>query len=193
MSKQTQETGGAPKWSGSFGFIMAAAGSAVGMGNLWRFPMLVGESGGGAFVLVYLICIFLVGIPLIIAEISIGRAGGKDAFGSYKALNSKWGGVGILAVITSFIGLSYYAVLGGWVLRYIFVSVTGLPKSSEEFFVSFTSSTGSQIDLQVLHEKVREKSAFPDEQDFIFLSESAKDSVPVGAALGFVKEFLEEI
>ena len=84
MSKQTQETGGAPKWSGSFGFIMAAAGSAVGMGNLWRFPMLVGESGGGAFVLVYLICIFLVGIPLIIAEISIGRAGGKDAFGSYK-------------------------------------------------------------------------------------------------------------
>ncbi|GAA6406495.1 hypothetical protein K040078D81_06120 [Blautia hominis] len=64
MSKQIQETGGAPKWSGSFGFIMAAAGSAVGMGNLWRFPMLVGESGGGAFVLVYLICIFLVGIPL---------------------------------------------------------------------------------------------------------------------------------
>lgn len=145
MSKQTQETGGAPKWSGSFGFIMAAAGSAVGMGNLWRFPMLVGESGGGAFVLVYLICIFLVGIPLIIAEISIGRAGGKDAFGSYKALNSKWGGVGILAVITSFIGLSYYAVLGGWVIRYIFVSVTGLPKSSEAFFTSFTSNTGSQI------------------------------------------------
>ena len=144
MSKETRETG-APKWSGSFGFIMAAAGSAVGMGNLWRFPMLVGESGGGAFVLLYLICIFLVGIPLIIAEITIGRAGGKDAFGSYKALNKKWGGVGILAVITSFIGLSYYAVLGGWVIRYIFISLTGLPGTSEEFFVSFTGNTGSQI------------------------------------------------
>lgn len=145
MSKVTQETQEAPKWSGSFGFIMAAAGSAVGMGNLWRFPMLVGESGGGAFVLVYLLCIFLVGIPLIIAEISIGRAGGKDAFGSYKALNRKWGGVGILAVITSFIGLSYYAVLGGWVIRYIFASAAGLSKSSEAFFNSFTSNTGSQI------------------------------------------------
>lgn len=113
MSNQTQTKENAAKWSGSLGFIMAAAGSAVGMGNLWRFPMLVGENGGGAFVLVYLICIFLVGIPMIIAEVTIGRAGGKDAFGSYKALNKKWGAVGILAVITSFIGLSYYAVLGG--------------------------------------------------------------------------------
>lgn len=127
MSQQTEskKNTDTAKWSGSLGFIMAAAGSAVGMGNLWRFPMLVGENGGGAFVLVYLICIFLVGIPMIIAEITIGRAGGKDAFGSYKALNKKWGGVGILAVITSFIGLSYYAVLGGWVIRYIFASVTG--------------------------------------------------------------------
>ena len=87
MSNQTQTKENAAKWSGSLGFIMAAAGSAVGMGNLWRFPMLVGENGGGAFVLVYLICIFLVGIPMIIAEVTIGRAGGKDAFGSYKALN----------------------------------------------------------------------------------------------------------
>lgn len=145
MNKETNSNSGQPKWSGSFGFIMAAAGSAVGMGNLWRFPMLVGESGGGAFVLVYLICIFLVGIPLIIAEISIGRAGGKDAFGSYKALNSKWGGVGILAVITSFVGLAYYAVLGGWVLRYILASATGLSESSEQFFERFTANSGSQI------------------------------------------------
>lgn len=84
MSQQTEskKNTDTAKWSGSLGFIMAAAGSAVGMGNLWRFPMLVGENGGGAFVLVYLICIFLVGIPMIIAEITIGRAGGKDAFGS---------------------------------------------------------------------------------------------------------------
>ncbi|WP_287973200.1 sodium-dependent transporter [Blautia sp.] len=147
MSQQTEskKNTDTAKWSGSLGFIMAAAGSAVGMGNLWRFPMLVGENGGGAFVLVYLICIFLVGIPMIIAEITIGRAGGKDAFGSYKALNKKWGGVGILAVITSFIGLSYYAVLGGWVIRYIFASVTGASDKGSEFFQTFTTNAGSQI------------------------------------------------
>ena len=145
MSKQTQKSSTKVQWSGSFGFIMAAAGSAVGMGNLWRFPMLVGENGGGAFVLVYLLCIFLVGIPMIIAEVTIGRAGGKDAFGSYKALNPKWGGVGVLAVITSFIGLSYYAVLGGWVIRYIFASATGASDQGAEFFSGFTSNTGSQI------------------------------------------------
>ena len=142
--KQTNNAGEA-KWSSSFGFIMAAAGSAVGMGNLWRFPMLVGENGGGAFVLVYLICILLVGIPMIIAEIAIGRAGGKDAYGSYKALNSKWGGVGILAVITSFIGLAYYAVLGGWVIRYIFASVSGVSSTGAAFFEAFTANPGSQI------------------------------------------------
>ena len=145
MSNQSNKKQGEAKWSGSLGFVMAAAGSAVGMGNLWRFPMLVGESGGGAFVLVYLVCILLVGIPMIIAEISIGRAGGKDAFGSYKALNKKWGGVGILAVITSFIGLSYYAVLGGWVVRYILASVTGESRDGAAFFQGFTADTGSQI------------------------------------------------
>ena len=145
MSQQTQSKETTAKWSGSLGFIMAAAGSAVGMGNLWRFPMLVGENGGGAFVLVYLICIFLVGIPMIIAEVTIGRAGGKDAFGSYKALNKKWGGVGVLAVITSFIGLSYYAVLGGWVIRYIFAAITGASEKGTEFFQAFTANPGSQI------------------------------------------------
>lgn len=114
MSQQTEskKNTDTAKWSGSLGFIMAAAGSAVGMGNLWRFPMLVGENGGGAFVLVYLICIFL---------------------------------VGILAVITSFIGLSYYAVLGGWVIRYIFASVTGASDKGSEFFQTFTTNAGSQI------------------------------------------------
>ena len=145
MDKQGKKKTGEVKWSGSLGFIMAAAGSAVGMGNLWRFPMLVGENGGGAFVLIYLICIVLVGIPMIIAEVTIGRAGGKDAFGSYRALNPKWGGVGILAVITSFIGLSYYSVLGGWVIRYIFSSATNASRDGAAFFADFTADTGSQI------------------------------------------------
>lgn len=150
MEKQSKKKTGEAKWTGSLGFIMAAAGSAVGMGNLWRFPMLVGENGGGAFVLIYLICIVLVGIPMIIAEVTIGRAGGKDAFGSYKALNPKWGGVGILAVITSFIGLSYYAVLGGWVIRYIFSAATNASSDGAAFFADFTSNTGSQIVYYVI-------------------------------------------
>lgn len=150
MEKQEKKKTGEAKWSGSLGFIMAAAGSAVGMGNLWRFPMLVGENGGGAFVLIYLICILLVGIPMIIAEVTIGRAGGKDAFGSYKALNPKWGGVGILAVITSFIGLSYYSVLGGWVIRYIFSSATNASKDGAAFFADFTADTGSQLFYYVI-------------------------------------------
>ena len=150
MEKQEKKKTGEAKWSGSLGFIMAAAGSAVGMGNLWRFPMLVGENGGGAFVLIYLICILLVGIPMIIAEVTIGRAGGKDAFGSYKALNPKWGGVGILAVITSFSGLSYYSVLGGWVIRYIFSSATNASKDGAAFFADFTADTGSQLFYYVI-------------------------------------------
>lgn len=88
---------------------------------------------------------FLGGDPNDYCRSYHGRAGGKDAFGSYKALNPKWGGVGILAVITSFIGLSYYSVLGGWVIRYIFASATGASDTGAEFFNAFTSNTGSQI------------------------------------------------
>ena len=100
---------------------MASAGAAVGMGNLWRFPMLVGQNGGGAFLIVYLVCILLIGIPMLLTEIALGKQTGKDAFGSYHSISRRWGGVGILAVVTSLIGLSYYTVLGGWVLRYLFV------------------------------------------------------------------------
>lgn len=138
------------RWTGSLGFVMAASGAAVGMGNLWRFPMLVGQNGGGAFVILYLVCLFLVGIPLLLAEIAIGKRGGRDAVGSYRSVSKRWGGAGLLAVCTSLLGLSYYTVLGGWVLRYLFGSLAGLPADTQGFFASFTSSAPSQIGFYLL-------------------------------------------
>ena len=133
------------RWAGSLGFIMASAGAAVGMGNLWRFPMLVGQNGGGAFLAVYLVCILLIGIPMLLTEIALGKRTGKDAFGSYRSISRRWGGVGILAVVTSLIGLSYYTVLGGWILRYLFVPLGTAGIDAQGFFESFTASPSLQI------------------------------------------------
>ena len=95
---------------------MALAGSAVGLGNLWRFPYLVGENGGSAFILIYLGFVLLIGLPIMLCEFLIGRRGGSDSFGSFRALapGSKWGIVGFLGVLCSFCILSFYSVVGGW-------------------------------------------------------------------------------
>lgn len=141
----------AGRWTGSAGFVMASAGAAVGMGNLWRFPTMVGQNGGGAFVAVYLICVCAIGIPMLIAEIAVGRHGKKNAFQSYRSVNRKWGGVGILAIFTSLVGLSYYTVLGGWILRYIIQSFQGLGGDSAEFFGTFTASAPQQILFYIVY------------------------------------------
>lgn len=145
--EESEQKQGAFRWSGNLGFIMASAGAAVGMGNLWRFPMLAGQGGGGAFVLIYLVCIAAFGIPMLIAEISLGRRGRKDAFESYRSISPKWGAVGILAIVTSLVGLAYYTVLGGWVLHYILASVTGLTAPETDaaaHFSAFTADAGQQ-------------------------------------------------
>lgn len=138
-------------WTGSLGFIMASAGAAIGLGNLWRFPTMVGENGGGAFVFIYLICVCIIGIPMLIAEIAIGRHSGKNAFFSYSKVNKKWGAVGILAIIISLIGLSYYTVLGGWILRYIGVSIQGIHLGTESFFQDFTASAPEQLIFYLIY------------------------------------------
>lgn len=110
-------------WSTKLGFILAATGSAVGLGSVWKFPYLTGENGGGAFVLVYLVIVALIGIPLIMAEFAIGRASGKNAWGAFRDLSPKrspWRWIGGLAIVTSFLILSYYTVVSGWVVGYIF-------------------------------------------------------------------------
>lgn len=118
-------------WSGRFVFVMAATGSAVGLGNLWKFPYITGVYGGGAFVLVYLVCIVLIGIPVMMAEILIGRRGGRSPIGSMQLLaqqerrSAAWRLTGWSGVIGSFLILSFYSVIGGWAVVYIWYALSG--------------------------------------------------------------------
>ncbi len=108
------------------GFILAATGSAIGLGNIWKFPYITYENGGGAFVLVYLICIAAIGLPIMIAEMILGRKSQRNAVGAFKAVGGgKWKIVGGLGVVTGFVLLSYYSVVAGWTLEYFIKSVTG--------------------------------------------------------------------
>jgi len=113
-------------WASKFGFIMAAAGSAIGLGSLWRFPYMAGESGGGAFVLLYIIFTLLIGVPLFIAELLIGRKTQRSSIFAFQELSkpsSNWKMVGWLNLITSFIILSFYCVVAGWCLNYALMSL----------------------------------------------------------------------
>ena len=113
------------QWSSKWVFILAAAGSAVGLGNIWRFPYVTGENGGGAFVLVYLACVFLIGIPVMIAELTIGRRGRRSPINAMRLLASEDGlssggtVVGYMAIFSGFLILSFYSVVAGWSLAYI--------------------------------------------------------------------------
>ena len=115
-------------WSTRWGFILAAAGSAVGLGNIWRFPYVVGENGGGAFILVYLGCIGFIGLPILVAELSMGRAVRRTPVGAFRQLagpGSPWVALGWLGVGVGFLLLSFYSVVAGWMLRYAYYAVTG--------------------------------------------------------------------
>lgn len=115
-------------WGSRIGFVLAAAGSAVGLGNIWKFPYIAGENGGGAFVLVYLLCIVVVGIPIMMAEFMIGRHTRKDAVGAFMQLEgrrSPWLAAGWVSLAAAFIILSYYSVVAGWMLDYVVRAVLG--------------------------------------------------------------------
>ena len=128
------------------GIILATAGSAVGLGNIWRFPYLTGENGGAAFLLIYLISIFLLGIPAMAAEFAVGRYGKANAARSYLRIGGKraWAAVGILGVLTSIIILGFYAVVAGWCLQYLFAAATGAlsgsPADVNAYFQSLTTN-----------------------------------------------------
>lgn len=109
------------------GLIAATVGSAVGLGSVWRFPSEVQANGGAAFLLVYIACVFILGIPVMLAEFSVGRAGGSDAVGSFKHLapKTKWWLAGALAILTSYFILCYYMVVAGWTFEYMWQSITG--------------------------------------------------------------------
>lgn len=119
------------QWSSRWAFILAATGSAVGLGNIWKFPYITGENGGGAFVLVYLACIVLIGVPVMMAEIMLGRRGRKSPINTMYDLaiesghNPNWKWLGWLGVLAGFLILSYYSVVAGWSLAYVFRSASG--------------------------------------------------------------------
>ncbi|MBQ7016146.1 MAG: sodium-dependent transporter [Firmicutes bacterium] len=112
-------------FTGKIGFVMAAAGSAVGLGNIWRFPYLAAKYGGGIFLLVYLILAVTFGFALMVAEIAIGRKTGKSPFEAYKSLNPKWAFLGKLTTIVPIIIFPYYCVIGGWVMKYTVIFFKG--------------------------------------------------------------------
>ena len=136
-------------WKSRWGFILAASGSAVGLGNVWKFPYVVGQNGGGAFVLIYLACIFVIGTPIMLAEFSLGRKTNRNPVGAFDQLkpNSLWIGIGYMGVLAGFFILSFYGVVGGWTFAYIVKSITGsvlefaTPKEAAVFFEDFIGNT----------------------------------------------------
>ncbi|MGK7915724.1 MAG: hypothetical protein AB4038_09275 [Prochloraceae cyanobacterium] len=110
------------RWASRTVFLLAALGSAVGLGNLWRFPYLAGKYGGGAFLVPYLIALVLVGVPMLMLELAVGQKMQQGAIGSYRKLHPSFGGLGVLALISSLIIVSYYAVVMAWSLIYLLAS-----------------------------------------------------------------------
>ncbi len=134
-------------FTGKIGFVLAAAGSAVGLGNIWRFPYLAAKYGGGTFLLIYIILSVTFGFALMIAEIAIGRKTGLSPIGAYEKLNKKYSIVGYLGALVPVIILPYYSVIGGWVTKYFFAFVTGDAgnASNSDYFGNFVSSTGNPL------------------------------------------------
>lgn len=126
-------------FTGKIGFVLAAAGSAVGLGNIWRFPYLAAKYGGGIFLLVYLILALTFGFALMVGEIALGRKTGQSAIGAFAALNQKYKFVGLMASIVPMIILPYYSVIGGWVIKYFSIFLTGQAgaAAADGYFESF--------------------------------------------------------
>ncbi len=129
------------RWSSRLGFILAASGSAIGLGNIWRFPYTAGENGGGAFVLIYLAFVLLIGIPVLLAELAVGRHTHRNPVGAFRAIcpGSLWPVVGGLGVLTGFGILAFYSVVAGWTLGYVVKAATGT------FSASLTTEQSSAI------------------------------------------------
>ncbi len=129
MSQQTSIHG---QWSSRTAFILAATGSAVGLGNIWKFPYIAGENGGGAFVLIYLLCIAVIGIPIMIAEVTLGRKGRQSPLNTLKSLSAEmgahpsWRWIGALGVVAGLIIISFYSVIAGWALAYLVRTISGV-------------------------------------------------------------------
>ncbi len=146
-------TGARGAFGSRFGFILAAAGSAVGLGNIWGFPTKVGQGGGAAFVLVYLVCVFLICAPIMIAELAVGRKSGKDPVGAFALLRpgSRWWLTGALGVLAGVGILSFYSVIAGWTIAYIYYAgtggVSGDSAATGAFFTQFVGNAPLNLGL----------------------------------------------
>jgi neurotransmitter:Na+ symporter, NSS family len=144
MATQLNENG-RDGFTGKFGIIAAAAGSAVGLGNIWRFPYVTGENGGGAFLLLYLIFILAIGIPVILSEFVIGRRSQSNALGSFRKLSpgSPWWLIGLMGIVAAFVILSFYSTVAGWTLEYIVQAASNgfKGKSMEQLSSDFSAFT----------------------------------------------------
>ena len=135
------------KFSSKIGFVLAAAGSAVGLGNIWRFPYLAAEYGGGTFLLVYLILAVTFGFAMMITEIALGRKTRRSAIEAYPMLDGRFGFLGILTTLVPVLILPYYSVIGGWVIKYFAVFLTGQGQAAaaDNFFSGFTGETAQPL------------------------------------------------
>ena len=140
-------------FSGKLGFVLATAGSAVGLGNIWRFPYLAAKYGGGIFLLVYLVFALTFGFTLMCAEIAIGRKTGVSAIGAYKKLDKRFSFMGILSSLVPIIILPYYSVIGGWIIKYLTVFVSGNigQATNSEFFENFIAQPFEPIGWFLLY------------------------------------------
>ncbi|MDF2958313.1 MAG: Na+-dependent transporter of the family protein [Paenibacillus sp.] len=148
-STPNKKAGAVERFS-STGFILAAIGSSVGLGNMWKFPYITGKHGGAAFFLLFIICLIVVGLPTLLAEMTIGRGGRGNASVSLYNLTGKkyWGWFGLLSVIAAFLIMSYYAVVAGWTLHYTVESFTGLLfQSGTDYKVKFVSFASGYMPL----------------------------------------------
>lgn len=139
MSQATTKRGG---FGGKLAAILAAAGSAIGLGNIWRFPYITSENGGGAFILIYLGCILLLGLPLLIAEFAVGHNSKCNPIDAYAKLRKGWGWLGAMGIVSVFLIMGYYFVISGWTLNYTIASATdSIGSDFGGFFSSFTTAT----------------------------------------------------
>ena len=152
MQAEKQHTHKKHGFTGQIGFVMAAAGSAVGVGNLWRFPYLAAKDGGGLFILIYLILTFTFGFTLLTSDIAIGRRTGMNSIKAYGAMQPRWKALGIVTFLVPALIMTYYAVIGGWITRYIAVYLAGQGQAAaaDSFFTDFITSPGESSLCAVL-------------------------------------------
>lgn len=143
------KTGSRSSWSGKWAFILAAAASAVGLGNMWRFPYLAAKYGGGTFLITYLVLVFTFGVSLLLLETAIGRKTGLSAIGAFRHFGKKFMFIGVLASVVPFIIVPYYCIIGGWVTKYAFAYIAAGPAAMADGGTFFSSFIADGIDSSI--------------------------------------------